>query len=108
MQQPIVPQPPKIVLPPLLQTVVPRPITGTIVQPIVPLPQSTQLNYQTGQVAPIIVPKPNVPISAVAMPPQVVRPTVIVPKPVVLPVITNPIVPVMMPRPQVLTPNIPQ
>lgn len=106
MQRPVVPQPPKIVLPPLIQTGVPRPITGTVVQPTIVLPQPTQLNYQTGQVTPTIAVRPNVPIPGVVVPPQIARPTVTVPKPTVPPIVVNPTVPVMVPRPQVATPNL--
>lgn len=108
MQRPTVPQPPKIVLPPVIQTGVPRPVTANVVQPTVVLPQPNRLNNQTGQVTPTITVRPNVPIPAVVVPPHIARPTVTVPKPIVAPIVVNPTVPVMVPKPQVATPNLPQ
>ena len=107
MQQPIVPLPPKIVMPPRPQTVAARPINDNVAQPNIQLPQPTPLNYQIGQVAQTTATRPNVPIPAVVVPPLATRPTIAVPKPIVPAIVTNPTVPVV-PRPTIGTPNVPQ
>jgi hypothetical protein len=101
MQQPNVPQAPKVALPPLIQNTLLKSNTGAT-----PLPQITPL----AQAPATPIPTPTAPIPAVKLPPHIANPQVPVPRPTVtLPQPKTNVIPVpnvVLPQPKPTAPKV--